>query len=587
MAQAVRRRLRAQIRRSRLIEEDLANPGFSLDDLNFLHSAGPAETDGVAVNGAGESASNAARSVVAAAPTAPDVGLYETSLEPTVQHDTSDVQATAQPSEFHEPFDPETTAFDPTSRDSRASFSSSHSPFEYDDLVSDPAWTVENPASLNPPEEKVVECGRSVYDPVRQWFSLETLKTQGVTSSAETCERKVDSGWIESARAKEESFVAVAPTLPPRVSHAENGKLVIKVTPPTPPVTMRPQYRQRHRSMNDGMIDADSSHLTLPRLRPSARGSAESDARDSGAEGVESADETEAKSSFPAAPTPPTANLGIEPCNMGILVTPPSPLTAIKPSLSHNCAKSLGMSPDDSRVLSHHPEPGSSPCQSYNAGLDFQEPVVLAKPVPVKNYSRPFRPETDQPVGSAGYVRLSKRTDSEMFMRLIEGEAEAQNAHVKNEMLSTPSPFGRSDEIAEQLSFFDMLALGGSIDDADQTVDGVGDSSATDEAKPSFSVEPLSAFSSRKSATATRATKEPTPRPVLHHVRAFASRVTSSLRKWGKVLSKSFAHRPAQPDENLRSSPSFDRLEGLAPSRVPSPDCIGLEDALELPKPDV
>lgn len=99
MAQAHRRRLRAHICRARLVAEDLASPGFSLDNLSILDSASPAETDGVAVNNAGASASNTAESVVAAAPTAPDAGLYETSLESIIQTPPSDLQFTTQPSE--------------------------------------------------------------------------------------------------------------------------------------------------------------------------------------------------------------------------------------------------------------------------------------------------------------------------------------------------------------------------------------------------------------------------------------------------------------------------------------------------------
>ncbi|KAG8955254.1 hypothetical protein FRC00_005511, partial [Tulasnella sp. 408] len=89
-------------------------------------------------------------------------------------------------------------------------------------------------------------------------------------------------------------------------------------------------------------------------------------------------------------------------------------------------------------------------------------------------------------------------------MSLIEGEAQAQSAHVKNERLSTSGPPGPSDETEEDLSFFEMLALGGRTDNADRTVDGVADMSAADEAEPSFSVEPVPTPLARKSAIVNR-----------------------------------------------------------------------------------
>lgn len=85
MAQGHRRRLRAQIRRARLVAEDVANPGFSLDNLSALGWAPPVETDGVAVNHVHESAGVMVGSISAAAPIALDAGLYELSPEPTIQ----------------------------------------------------------------------------------------------------------------------------------------------------------------------------------------------------------------------------------------------------------------------------------------------------------------------------------------------------------------------------------------------------------------------------------------------------------------------------------------------------------------------
>ncbi|KAG8937445.1 hypothetical protein FRC00_005581 [Tulasnella sp. 408] len=354
-----------------------------------------------------------------------------------------------------------------------------------------------------------------------------------------------------------------------------------------------------------------------------------------GTERFMSAGDDESEPSLPAAPTPPTTILRFEPCNIVIIVTPPSPRSTTRPSPSHIYARSLGMNPDNSQPVPHHHELANATSEGDTPCLAFQEPATLAKPPPVKNYSRPFRPETGQRDGSAAYLRRSKRTDSELFMSLTEGETEAQNAHVQSETLSTSSPFGLSGETEdqttflymlalggsiddadhsvdgeenasaadeaepsvgvepisplssrkpalttsspseplvqteEQLSFFDMLALGGSIDDADQTVDGVDDKSAADEAEPSFSVEPVPALMSRWSATVTQSSEEPKSRPVQDRVRALTSRVNSSLRKWGKTISRSFARRP---EGNTSSNPSFDPRQGFAPSRGPSPE---------------
>lgn len=133
----------------------------------------------------------------------------------------------------------------------------------------------------------------------------------------------------------------------------------------------------------------------------------------------------------------------------------------------------------------------------------------------MKNYSRPFRPaspETDQPVDSAEHVCPSKWTESEVFMSLIKREAAAQNVHVKKETLSTSSHFEPLGETEAQLNFLNMIALGGTIDNADHTVDGVDAASAADEAEPSSSVEPAPALLSRRSATVNRSTKKTVPR---------------------------------------------------------------------------
>ncbi|KAG8961621.1 hypothetical protein FRC00_011724, partial [Tulasnella sp. 408] len=238
---------------------------------------------------------------------------------------------------------------------------------------------------------------------------------------------------------------------------------------------------------------------------------------------------------------------------------------------SHKYAKELGMNPDDSHPVPRHPALAGSTPQNSDHCLGFQRPATFTKPSSVKNYSRPFRHEPDQHVSSAAFVSPSKPADPELFTSLIQGETEAHNVHVKSEPLSTTSPFGPSGETEEQLTFFDMLALSGTIDKANKTVDEVGDASAVDEAEPSISVEPVPALLTRKSAKVNRATEKPMPRPILDRVRALTSQVTPSLRKWCKTASRSFVRRSAQPEGNAPFNPDFNSLEGFVPSRGSSP----------------
>ncbi|KAG8901232.1 hypothetical protein FRC00_008343, partial [Tulasnella sp. 408] len=228
-----------------------------------------------------------------------------------------------------------------------------------------------------------------------------------------------------------------------------------------------------------------------------------------GTEWIQSAGDDESESSLPAAPTPPTAVLRFEPCNIVIVVTPPTPPPTTRLALSPVHARSLGTDPDDSQPVSHHPELANARSEGDSPCVAFQEPAISEKRSPVKNYSRPFRPATDQAVGSAASVRPSERTDSELFMSLIQGGTEPQDAHVKRETQTTSSPYGLSGETEDQLTFLDMLALGGSIDDANHRVDGGRTASAADEAEPSIGVEPISPLSSRKPAPTISSPSEP------------------------------------------------------------------------------
>ncbi|KAG9034208.1 hypothetical protein FS837_002257 [Tulasnella sp. UAMH 9824] len=606
MAQAVRQRLRAQTRRARLIAEDLASPGFSLDDLSILNTVGPAETDGVVVNGAGESAINSAGSVVAAAPTAPDSGLYETSLEAIVRNVASDEQATAQPSQSHESFDAETTNLDPTSRTSRASSSSSHSVFAFDHPLSDPARTFENRASPNPPEEKEFECEldsvesaggeapSSAAAPVTtipsshsrsyEWVlkaitpctqpeeeaSMDNQPLQHSTASSYSCSPRSRNSQASSSSSEspfEYDYIVSAPPTADRTAAA-----AFVETQRSPPETEEPR-KNDFEGLPNGLV-----HGSFPLARANdvgLTGSAEAGCMTVGGKRVESAGD-EGSPSLPAAPLPPTVVLRFTPCNMVIVVTPPSPSASIRPSESQTYAKGMGVNRATSRPALHHPQRTNSTPKA------LQGPAIAVKPLPVKNYSRPFRPAADQVVSSAPYLRPSKRTVPKVDASLVERNPDSQNVHIKNErLLSTSRPFGSPRESEDQLTFFDMIALGGRIDNPYQTVDGVGVSSAADEAEPSLRVEPIHpTLLPRKFARVKRSADEPTSHRVQHQARALTSRVTSLVSKWVKAVSK-FVRRPERLEEATAFNPSFDPWEeGYVPPRGPSPDEIAPNDAL-------
>ncbi|KAG9039680.1 hypothetical protein FS837_000933, partial [Tulasnella sp. UAMH 9824] len=245
-------RLRAQINRARLIAQDLADSDFSLQNLDVLDLAAPAEAEPVALDGS----ESAGGSFSAAAP---EPGLNEASSESVVHVALPDVQVIIQPSELPERVE--------TSRDSVASSSSSHSLFEYDYMLSDPPRDSENPlSSLNPAEESDVDSERSLYDPVLQCFSLPPKVSK--VNSAENDALNIDEDRIESASVKAEPLYAAAPAPSTRVSGSETCKLVIKVTPPTPPVTMRPTYLQRNQSVNAGEVNPQT-YLVPPDTRRS------------------------------------------------------------------------------------------------------------------------------------------------------------------------------------------------------------------------------------------------------------------------------------------------------------------------------
>ncbi|KIO19681.1 hypothetical protein M407DRAFT_30682 [Tulasnella calospora MUT 4182] len=240
IAQARRRRLRAQTNRARRSSQGYVSQGLFPANLDALGSAGPAEDDGVAVNSEDESASDRAGSLSAAAPNP---------LDPLLHKGSSDSVILTAPAQHPLPSQ--------SLRDSWASSTSSTSLFEYDNPLSAPTGAVQN---------QDVGCERSSYDPINQCVSLEDINTLGLTGSAENDGRTVAKNGSESASAKAGSLVAVAPTPSTGVSHPECCKVVIKITPPSPPTTMRPSPRKQ--SAKGGPRNLDNSRLLVPDHRP-------------------------------------------------------------------------------------------------------------------------------------------------------------------------------------------------------------------------------------------------------------------------------------------------------------------------------
>ncbi|KAG9042996.1 hypothetical protein FS837_010149 [Tulasnella sp. UAMH 9824] len=288
-----------------------------------------------------------------------------------------------------------------------------------------------------------------------------------------------------------------------------------------------------------------------------------------GGERVESAGD-KGYPSLPVAPLPPTVVMRFRPCNMVIVITPPSPPATISPSESQKYATDMGLNRDISRSPLHRPQRASLTSQANNPYPASRGPAIVANPHPVKSYSRLFRPATDQGVGSAARVR--KRPVPKVVTSLAEvTKPRCSNVSITNKaLLSTARPFGSPSESEDQLTFLDMIALGGRIDNLNQAVDGADVSSTADEAEPSLRVEPIHPTLPRKFARVKRSADEPTSHPVHPQARALTSRVTSTVSKWVKAVSK-FVRRPERLEETTAFNPSFDPWEeGYVPPRGPS-----------------
>ncbi|KIO21296.1 hypothetical protein M407DRAFT_10451 [Tulasnella calospora MUT 4182] len=147
---------------------------------------------------------------------------------------------------------------------------------------------------------------------------------------------------------------------------------------------------------------------------------------------------SEAGSPSGVAPTPTTALLWLEPCQIVIHVTPPSPPTTIRPSQSNKLVKSGVMNPENSRLVPEHPQAANSTSKSDRPRVTSQGAEMLASTRPVRNYSRPFKPDTDEAVGcGAGssqhiaHFGPSKCTASKVVTSLIGREIDGHNAPVK------------------------------------------------------------------------------------------------------------------------------------------------------------
>ncbi|KAG9041190.1 hypothetical protein FS837_012633 [Tulasnella sp. UAMH 9824] len=389
---------------------------------------------------------------------------------------------------------------------------------------------------------------------------------QHTLASSHSCHsRSRDSRASSSSSESPFEYDYILPTPPT----ADRTSAVASVETQRPPSETEETGNDDFEGLPNGLV-----HACLPLAAGvGLTGSAETGCSAIGGERDESAGD-EGYSSLPAAPLLPTAVLRFKPCNMVVIVTPPSPPPTTRPSESQIYAKGMGMNRAISRPALRRPQRANSKSQADSSYLVFRESAIVAKALPVQNYSRPFRPAKDQAVGSAAYVRPSKRTVPKVAASLVEQKPDAQNVHITNKApISTSRPFGSPSESEDHLTFLDMIALGGRIDNPDQTFDGVDVSSAADEAEPSLRVEPIHpTLLPPKLARVKRSADEPTSHLVHHQARALTSRVTSSVSKWVKAVSK-FVRRPERLEETPAFNPSFDPWEeGYVPPRGPSPE---------------
>ncbi|KAG9031094.1 hypothetical protein FS837_003099 [Tulasnella sp. UAMH 9824] len=516
VVQARRWRLRAQVRRARLIAEDLADTSFTLESLDNLSLAVPTETGPVGLD------ASASGSLSAAAPVSSDSGLDEVSSESVVHSAPSDLEPAGQHFE--------------------------------------------------------VPILRGHYDPVLQCFYIPPkISSLGGTGSAENDSRNIDEERIESARVKDSSMTTVAPPPFPRVSNSESSKIVIKVTPPTPPVTMRARYLQRNQSAKEKDIDPDSTYSVLPDPRPSnsraesnspdlapvvdserslydpvlqcfylppkisalgVTGSAGNDSRNVDEERIKSA-RVKDPSVTTVAPPPPTGVSDSESSKVVIKVTPPTPpVTMRAPYIQCSQSVKEGDIKPSSNYTVSTVVTGSCEREIHN----LRATAGAARPPK----SRPM--PTAETFGSSG--------------TLVDGSFDPVEFDVFNT--------------------FGYPANNGRIRDGEEGVSA----GAKVEPLPFDAPTSPTRVTHRKPRMVKGFAGGLVPHGVRQHARAVKSTITSSLRGWGKAASRLLsARRPSQAEGNRMTSPYFDPWEGYVPPRGPSPELAQPDRSFHPPPP--
>ncbi|KAG8918479.1 hypothetical protein FRC01_001836 [Tulasnella sp. 417] len=258
LAQSRRRRLRAATIRARRIAEDLASPEFPFEGLNVVVPAGPAD-DGAAVNSEEDTDSSASEDAGPSSPVAPVSSNSlsdENSPEPTIQITSPAVPNAAETSEVNGTLDSEEV--DPSGtcspdRNSWVSFEYLISLFE-DDCFFSPLLRGEldlegsannfQPA-INSEEGKSVATRRSLYDPELQSLSVAKAENRSMNCSAEIGSRIIRRENDMSAEDEAPASSLAAPTQSPSHLRPEHSDIVIQLTPPSPPSSIKSSESNR------------------------------------------------------------------------------------------------------------------------------------------------------------------------------------------------------------------------------------------------------------------------------------------------------------------------------------------------------
>ncbi|KAG8911640.1 hypothetical protein FRC01_005608 [Tulasnella sp. 417] len=258
LAQSRRRRLRAATIRARKIAEDLASPEFSFEDLNVVVPAGPTD-DGAAVNSEEDtdsSASDDAGLSSTVAPVSSNPLSHENPSKRTIHTASPAVPNVVEPSEINHFLDSEEVYSSGTcspDRDSWVSFEYLISLFDDDEYFSpllrgelDLEGSAENcQPPINSEEGDDVAAERSSYDPVLQCYSIARTDNHSTNDSAEIesriNRRERGTGAADEAR----SSSLVAPTPSTAYLRTEHSEIVIQLTPPSPPSSIKASQSNR------------------------------------------------------------------------------------------------------------------------------------------------------------------------------------------------------------------------------------------------------------------------------------------------------------------------------------------------------